>query len=164
MMPAYITEAMVDALTEHVPEGSTILELGTGRGTLALAEKFDVISVENQSKWHLGKSKLFHIPLVGMPEGMWYDPEKLTAALDGQAYDGILVDGPKGGKSRQWFSKYYEEIFDTTVPVLIDDLWRPTDWLIALEVARVKDSRSFEIRRDIFTAKGKTHEKVYTII
>ena len=48
-----------------LPEGKTILELGSGDGTAALVKRWNVISVENDKKYvGLHHDNYIHAPLV----------------------------------------------------------------------------------------------------
>lgn len=177
-MPAHIIEEVVNSLVEVVPEGSTILELGTGKGTDYLVKKFNVLSVENRVKWHTGKSTLLHVPLKELKVEMqefytlfpnarsWYDPDILKNIIKNYKYDAILIDGPKcrKGSSRPFMYYFYDKIFDTSVPVLIDDLWRPSDWMVAYRICKVKDADRIDVRRNKFYYNNKQHEKIYGII
>ena len=41
----------IDYIKSILPEGQTILELGSGEGTIKLSEYYNMISVENQREW-----------------------------------------------------------------------------------------------------------------
>ena len=141
-------------LLEVIPEGSTVLELGTGFGTKRLTEHFNVISIENDTQWHQGVSQLIEVPLVNItktksvakrfPEFLeWYDPEILAQKLDGLEYDAIVVDGPATPDRRPGFYQY-RELFKK-VPVLFDDVHRVYDIKNAMMWARYVDAKSFEV-------------------
>jgi len=141
-------------LLEVVPAGSTILELGTGFGTKRLTDHFNVISIENDIKWHQGVSELIEVPLAEItktrsvakrfPEFVeWYDPEILAQKLEGLEYDAIVVDGPATPDRRPGFYQH-RELFKK-VPVLFDDVNRVYDIKTATMWARYVDARSFEV-------------------
>jgi len=156
-----ISSSVVDAILEFLPKGKTILELGTGEGTKLLAEHWKVISVENNPAWHLGVSELLHVPLWGIentvprdnvefwekfPEASrWYNPVILKEKLTGVKYDVILIDGPMGGPRRVGMWWHYASLFDTSVPVIVDDVHREYDWLVAAKIAEIKGVKDFKV-------------------
>jgi predicted O-methyltransferase YrrM len=88
----------------------SILELGAGRSTTFFAEYADAasikfISVEESPSWYaevyrdlrfmfLPGTHIRHVPID--PSTAWYDRDLIGAALDADAYDLIMVDGPSG--------------------------------------------------------------------
>ena len=112
-----------------VPEGSTILELGSGASTAILSHKYKMISVEHDAEW-VGKynSKYIHAPIKEYKptrkfggDSFWYDAEVLKKELPKYKYDALIVDGPKGSRVGIW---KYKELFDWTVPTFVDDVQR----------------------------------------
>lgn len=93
-----ISKQLFDWLVKALPEGSTILELGSGAGTAQLAKHFRMISVEHKRKF-VGRydSKYIYAPIV---DG-WYDAKIIAKQLGKPAkYDLLLVDGPLGNICR----------------------------------------------------------------
>lgn len=150
-MDLAIPKGMLEALLELRPK--TLLEIGTGDGTPALAEHFNVISVEHDSQYHKGVSQLIHVPLKScreldlptafwkrMPQATeWYDPALLLEKLRDVQYDAILIDGPNGGARRAAMWHFFSILFRTDVPVIIDDVHRTYDWQVAVKIAEVKN-------------------------
>jgi len=162
-----------DELRSLVEPGATILELGTGDGTPILAETYNVISIEDQPEWHVGASRLIHVPLVDcrelqLPDSFWkhfkattwYDVDILKTALEGLSYDALIVDGPGSARNRAAMSHFYKELFDTSVPVIVDDIHRNQDWAVARQIARVKGSLDFQVSIRDFEG----HRCVYAVI
>lgn len=159
-----IASNMVNEILDFLPENKIILELGTGSGTQILAEHYSVISIENQPKWHTGHSKLFHVPLklcseLGLPQSFWqrfkeatywYDVDILKKVLEECTYDMLLIDGPKYGRTRIAMWWFYSQLFDMTVPVVVDDVHRTYDWAVATNIARNKNVYDFKV----FLAQG----------
>jgi hypothetical protein len=153
-----IAESVVDSFLEILPKGSTILEIGTGGGTELLVEHYSVVSVDDKTKYHTGSSELLHVPLIApdvesksfawrFPDAtMWYDPELLKSKLEGRTYDALLIDGPPGGRTRAWMWYFYDKIFDTSVPVIVDDVHRQYEWKVALKIATVKSQPQIIVR------------------
>jgi hypothetical protein len=151
-----ISKTVIEKLLEVIPEGSTVLELGTGFGTIPIAEKFKVISIENNPHWHQGVSELIEVPVVdqlNIPGSIskrfplykqWYDAELLRTKLAGKQYDAIIVDGPESPSRRPGFL-FNRSIFDQTVPVIIDDFHRPYDMRTGIMYAQAIVASKFEI-------------------
>lgn len=147
---------------EVVPIGSTVLEIGTGNGTASLAKHYQVISIEHNSEWHKGQSQLIHVPLVDcrslnlsdrfweiFPDATsWYDAVQLKEDLTGIRYDAIIIDGPPGGTRRAAMWYFYDQLFNTNVPVLIDDIHRRYEWAVAVKIAKFKKVNSFKVFSD----------------
>ena len=156
-----ISEEVLNTLLEFVPEGSTILELGSGEGTIELEKYYEVYSVEHAPEYHVGVSTLIEVPLAELKlEGSaevrydlrfprhlpWYDADLLKEKLEGLSYDAILVDGPPRDFSRCGMWVHYSRIFDTEVPVLVDDIHREYSWKIARRIAHIKGQHEIIVR------------------
>ncbi len=156
-----ISDGVLDTLLEFVPKGSTILELGTGAGTIELAKHYEVISVEHAPEYHAGVSELLHVPLKELElEGSaavryelrfprhipWYDADILKEKLRGVSYDAILIDGPPRDSSRCGMWVYYSRLFDTSVPVLVNDVHREYAWKVARRIAHLKEQSEIIVR------------------
>ena len=156
-----ISNSIVEAFLEGLQAGSTILELGTGAGTRQLAERYEVISIEHDPQWHTGHSRLLHVPLAELPlkgrekarydlrfeEHMpWYDVGVLERVLKGLSYDAILIDGPSRDYSRAGMYVYYSRLFDTSVPVIVDDIKRQYAWKVARRIAHIRGQRQILVR------------------
>ena len=133
----------IDFIVEFLPKGKTILELGSGVGTKTLVNNFTVYSVENMKKM-VGKygSNYIYAPIrlyddeylapdiPGSTKGGkiipsqygWYDYEILKEKLPSD-YDLLFVDGPVGKIGRAGFYKHLD-LFNTSVPMIIDDVHR----------------------------------------
>lgn len=124
-----------------LPRGSTILELGSGDGSAALARDFTVYSVEHDREW-LGKHPFVnyiysdlvsHKPLEGFEKHTWYD-KNVIAQTKELPYNLIIVDGPPACVGRAGFLKYLD-LFKNDVPILFDDFHRHYDSKLAKKVA-----------------------------
>jgi len=114
-----------------LPEGSTILELGSGWGTSQLVEHYNVFSVEHNPEYQdLYHDQYLHVPLkqhkaIKNHKGdVWYDAKVLKDALVGLEYDLLLIDGPP--VYRAGFVKYFD-LFDPDVIMIFDDVNRKKD-------------------------------------
>ena len=139
-----ISEQLYDYIVENLPEGKTILELGSGWGTGELCKRWDVISIEHDLKYTTRtrpeNHRYIHAPLTDHKplrnhEGAmkWYDRDIVKPALEGVDYDLLLIDGPPGN-TRCGVVKYIS-IFNPDVIMVFDDLQRKADRAIINSVA-----------------------------
>jgi len=159
-----IQESCFNFIKEILPEGKTILELGSGYGTDALSKHYNMISVENQKEWvGVYKSKYLYVPIknyhdpriIFTPEfgsvdnfppdlpgddspkqKGWFDHEILKEKLDGLDYDLILIDGPNGLIGRGGFLKYIN-LFNTQVPMIFDDINRESERQLMIKISKL---------------------------
>ena len=147
-----IGEEVLDWLLSRVPKGSTILEFGSGRGTIELSRFYDVISIEHNPRW-IGLSKTakyVHAPLV---EG-WYDVNPIKEAIEGRDIKVIIVDGPPGAGNREGFIKNFH-LFSRTSSIVVDDTHRPQELALAQKISKL-------VHRKNITITG--HEKKFDVI
>ena len=130
-----ISPELLEKIKEIVPENSTILELGSGAGTIELCKCYSVISVEHDPRYmNLSPSKYILAPIMPFrkecavfPEDKgWYSREVLRTELPKLKYDAILVDGPPNHIGRGGFAKWLD-LFNTNVPIFVDDVERTRD-------------------------------------
>jgi hypothetical protein len=128
-----ISEQLERYIDRLIPAGSTILELGSGHGTLRLAARFRMVSIEHDERFiGLAPSTYIHAPItpfrkpcaVFADDEGWYDRAVLRRELPGRSYNLILVDGPPNYIGRGGFYKY-KELFNLNVPMIFDDAHRP---------------------------------------
>ncbi len=134
-----IGEVLFKYIRDTLPDGSTILELGSGWGTSQLVKHYTVYSVEHDplycDKYH---DNYLHVPLKEHKEvrnqvgNIWYDADILRPALAGIEYDLLLVDGPP--VYRAGFVKYFD-IFDPDVIMIFDDVNRKKDNTVMNSIA-----------------------------
>jgi hypothetical protein len=123
-----ISEPLFYYIQDNLPKGKTILELGSGWGTGQLMKFWNVWSIESDPKWFGKYSDTYfkvplkeHEPIDGIEQkrNRWYDPDVLKECIKDLKYDLLLVDGPWG--NRAGIIKYLD-LFDTTVPIIFDDV------------------------------------------
>jgi len=110
---------------QTIPEGSMIIEFGSGDGSQRLVDKYQLWSVEHDIKW-LNKttSNYVHAPIVSNPvsekhnEQGWYE-HSLFEKIPGQV-SLIIVDGPPGEIGRNGLTHYLGEL-PKTEWILVDD-------------------------------------------
>lgn len=137
-----ISDEMFEWLTLNLPKGKTILEFGSGTGTIELTKHWKVYSVEQDSKW-VGVAKdsnYIHAPI----KNGWYDNEIVFNSLP-QEYDLIIVDGPKGSHFRPGIDKHIDKL-NTNVPIVLDDTHRKADRDHAIHLAEMLDRPWVEIQ------------------
>jgi len=115
-----ISLSMFDWIRQNLPEGSKILEFGSGTGTIELAKHYEVTCIEDISEWmDVAKDAHYiHAPL----KDNWYDLTALEALKD-KTFDLILVDGPFDMKQRYGVVEWCKEnprIFGEAV-LIVDD-------------------------------------------
>jgi hypothetical protein len=108
-------------IEENLPKGSTILELGSGKGTIRMVENYTVYSIEHSKKW-MGRygSNYIYAPI----KDGWYDIEAIKKGIP-EHYDLLLIDGPPrkidGVKiGRRPFGDHMD-LFNTDIPIIVDD-------------------------------------------
>jgi hypothetical protein len=134
-----ITKESFDLICELMPEGGTLLELGSGRVTELFAEKYTLYSVENDPMWVDNYDcEYIYAPLV---DDLWYDVEILKANLPVD-YDMLLVDGPRTQERRAHILNNLELFRDDRV-WLFDDVNQPGNLETFKKVAEVtgRDSK-----------------------
>lgn len=153
-----IQESCYNLILKLLPEGKTILELGSGYGTEALARHYKMYSIENYIEW-TGKfnSEYIFAPIKNYDQEWttpdlpgdntdiqvgWYDPAFLEGNLP-EHYDLILIDGPNGMFGRGGFLKHLD-MFNTDVPMVFDDINRDCEYQLMVKVAE-KVNRSYTI-------------------
>ena len=117
-----ISPELFSWIRANLPKGKTILELGSGRGTVELLKYYNVYSVEHNPDWigYAKKGNYIYAPIVEYDKCRWYDISKLILPED---YDLILVDGPTGSIGREGFL-INRHLFNLNVPIIIDDVQR----------------------------------------
>ena len=171
-----ISTKIVDVLLEILPPGKTILEIGTGKGTVLLTDHWKIYSVEHNPAWHLGTSELLHVPLLSVEKNLpktvvefwerfpeasrWYNVDILREKLTGVHYDLILIDGPPNGPRRIGMWWWYPLLFDTSVPVIVDDVHRQLDWAVAARIAEIKKVTNFKVE----TVDDGEYRKMFAVI
>ena len=138
---ANIEQALFDFILDVLPEGKTILELGSGWGTTQLLKHWKVISVEHNKVWWdkltnpCIKAPLTEHKAIRNHSGpmKWYDRDILKPALKGLEYDLLLIDGPVGD-TRCGVVKYID-LFNPEAIMVFDDLQRKADRAIINSVS-----------------------------
>lgn len=136
-----IVEDLYQWICANVPEGATILELGSGDvSTKYLSQRYRVISVEEDARFlNRYRAEYVHAPI----ENGWYATAPIAEAITrlatrGERYSLILIDGPSsaGQGSRAGFLDH-AGLFDLSVPIVVDDADRPAEHFIAESLTKI---------------------------
>lgn len=144
-------------IRENFPNGSTIVELGSGRGTIELCRFYNMYSIEQDEKWlNLANSNYIHAPLKDYMNNLpgttgWYDDRLFNSLPD--HYDLLIIDGPVGINRINILN--FIDRFKTEIPILIDDTHRAPDRKMALQLSAM-------LQRQYMEVKG--HQKKFIIL
>jgi hypothetical protein len=110
-------------IRELLPDGGTILELGSGDGTGLLAEHYTMFSVEHDLAF-VGRhdSTYVHAPITNG----WYTIDAIKEGAPDR-YDLLLVDGPPGTIGRLGMLDHLD-LFDLGVHIIVDDINRMPEY------------------------------------
>jgi hypothetical protein len=134
-----ITKETYDLIVSILPEGKTILELGSGFGTGALSKHYKMYSIEHDMRFiNMYNSRYIHAPLIDdSKQTGWYDIESIKDSLPTE-YDLLLVDGPPTDERRKNFI-HKMHYFNSNVIWVFDDLHRPDDLETYLTVCKLRN-------------------------
>jgi hypothetical protein len=115
---------------------ATIVELGSGEGTEVLRRMGYVVSIEHDERWLRPAEQRGHVIHAPIVDG-WYDPAAIAERLPPE-FDCLVVDGPTGDIGRMGLLKHLGlfNLATRDVPLLVDDVHRPAERELALELAR----------------------------
>lgn len=137
-----MSEEVFETIRTLLPEGKTILELGSGWGSGQLAKHYKVWSVEHAIQW----TDMYHLNYIYAPlmkhkvqknypdSEHWYDTRVLELVLPTIDYDLLFVDGPPR-PDRPGIVKYWHLFHKTEVPIIFDDIQRPDDRQVMVSIA-----------------------------
>lgn len=134
-----IDQKVFDWILENIEPGSTILELGSGRGTVELVKRYEVFSVEHNKSW-LGYTNSNYI--YSEIRNGWYDLKKEDLP---ENYSLLIIDGPPGHIGRGGFLKNLH-LFNLDTTILVDDTHRRAEREIANELIDILDKEVIEIK------------------
>jgi len=170
-----MSDAMMDKIFELVPQGGTILELGSGYSTYAYDQcGYKVISVEHDPKFlnKVPNATYIYAPIelysAKYPQlnsikkrfsehTGWYERSRLVAGLLNRTYDCIVVDGPPGEYGRSGFYANLNLFHCTEIPIILDDMHRLDDLYIAERVAQ-------KLGRDLLIMNNGEGKKPFGIV
>jgi len=130
--------AIYDVIGKLLPNGGTVLELGSGHGDAKLVEKYTVYAVEHDENWLdvTPGVEYIHAPIGRIKptkwhpdQNKWYDSDIIKNRITNLKYGLLIVDGPPANIGRGGFLKY-RDCFDSDAPVIVDDINRYEEWKI----------------------------------
>lgn len=135
---------MFQEIIFNLPKGSTILELGSGKGSAELNRYYNLYSIEH-SKHFVGMydTNYIYAPSPDNPpnDKSWYDPEIIKANMP--KYDLLLIDGPNHTNRRNLLD--HMSLFDWSKPVIVDDMQEPDLLELGKTIANEFCQRDFKI-------------------
>lgn len=140
-----ISTEVAEYIFRVLPEGSTILELGSGSGTGELAKYYKIYSIEDSADWlYKYDSTYIYAPIKNYGNYKWYDADYLKDNLPTE-YDMILIDGPPGPVGRFGFYHHFY-LFNPNVMIIFDDTHRSEERNLFNHVAAILKRPTHEIR------------------
>ena len=116
-------------IASNIPQGSTVLEFGSGTGSHELGKFYKMHCVEHDEQWlnKFDNLQYYHAPIV---DG-WYDTSVLEKLPTD--YDLLIIDGPPGGIGRGGIVNHLDRL-NLNVPIVIDDVERKAEYDVYLKV------------------------------
>lgn len=119
-----IEKDMILFINKLLPEGSSILEFGSGKGTEALLLNYNVTSVEHNEYYNYRRSTN-HKTILAHVERGWYKTSLISKVLR-KKFDLIIVDGPPNELRKGLLDNLF--LFEgLSIPVIFDDVDRQLD-------------------------------------
>ena len=146
-----ISEDLFNTIKENLKNNSTLLEFGSGTGTIELTKYYKMISIEHDKKWlNKAESKYIYAQLENIEinpkfpnHRQWYNYEIIKNELKDIIIDGILIDGPPGKIGRSGILKFIEENKKRLlqIPIFVDDCQRNDEKKLAIEIAEILNKK-----------------------
>jgi len=116
-----LSPVVFDFIRSILPDGSTMVEIGSGYMSHRFAEYYEVYSIEDDEKWICRCSLCLPIHYIYAPrKNNFYDEDAIRSGLP-EKYDFLLWDGPWLDKIRPEFLKHLH-LFNLDIPIVIDDI------------------------------------------
>lgn len=170
-----ISDEMLDCIFDLVPEGGTILELGSGYSTYVLDRcGYKVITVEHNPLWlnKVPNATYIYAPIELYSDKYpqlnsikkriddhtgWYDRQALGQGLRHAIYDCIVIDGPPRDYGRSGILANLGLFPNLSGPIILDDVNRIDDLYIAGRLAQA-------LGRDLLITNNGTGKKSFGVI
>lgn len=119
-----MSDNFLNLIYDNLESKKTILEFGSGDGTLKLLERgYKVYSIEENKNFY-GVHHNNYL-LAEIVDG-WYHVSKVFNFLKDKKWDAILIDGPAYGERKNMYEILGEDFFKKSI-IFIDDIERPSD-------------------------------------
>lgn len=142
-----VSEEVVDFLENNLKENCTIIEFGSGSGSIEIEKNFNLWSIEHNNLF-LYKNTLQNVyaPIkkykkinptlkTDIKEYKWYNEETVENVMNKINYECILVDGPPGCIGREGFLHNLNK-FNTNCLIIIDDVNRTEENKLLYDVSK----------------------------
>ena len=146
-------------IVSHIPEGSKILELGSGDGTNLLSKFYLMFSIEsNMELLNKYDSNYIFAPIDKITR--WYNIEYLKDKLP-KKYDLLLIDGPVLNCETSKFGMLNNLNLFNNIPnvIIINNTNKCAEFLLAKELMRLTNYDGIQIKNNkksfIILEKGK---------
>ena len=129
-----IEKELFDFILNKFPEGSTIIELGSGYcSTKAFSLYYDTYSIDENADYVniFDGVKYLHAP----KKDGWYDRDSVKDFLPNE-YSLVFVDGPSGEGNRDGLIKNLD-LFRTDSSFIFHDTYRDPEKNLAVEISRI---------------------------
>lgn len=146
-----ISEEAIKWMLAEIPKGSTILEFGSGNGTIELAKFYDVISVDSNPEW-AGLTPKAHYIVAPLVNG-WFEMKEVYKSIKGKDIKAVIVDAPQGSGNRSGFL-VHAKAFKQSI-IIVDDTHRRKEAQLASKIAAIVGRKNKHI---------VGHEKEFNII
>ena len=138
-----LPDEVMDWIYATLPENSTILEFGSGEGTVELSSRYEMISVEHDQNWlALSGGNYIHASIVQnsistkFNQKGWYDAEKLKNLPS--FVDAVIIDGPPGNIGRIGILAHLE-LLPAFTYCIVDDTDREPEFMLLEKLTSVLD-------------------------
>ena len=138
-----LPDEVMDWIYDNLPENSTILEFGSGEGTVELSSRYQMVSVEHDEDWlGLSEGRYIHAGIVQnsvstrFNQQGWYDPKKLINLPS--TVDAVIIDGPPGDIGRIGILDHLELLPSFTF-CIVDDTDRKAESMLLEKLTSMLD-------------------------
>lgn len=136
-----IPDIAFDWIYKNINCDSSILELGSGFGSVVLGLNYEIYSVEQDENW-IGVSSNVNYIYAPIKDG-FYDSDILKKSLP-LNYDLLLIDGPtQASGGRLGFIKNID-LFNLNCKIMIDDVHRVDEMQLVTHISK-KLNREYQI-------------------
>lgn len=133
-----ISSALLNYMRRVLPAGSTVLELGSGVGSNALARHFKMVCVEEWDEWvnRFDSLRYVHAPLDRRTA--WYDLNVIRSIDYPEQPAALLIDGPNTTRgNRQAVLSHLDLLpIDAVKVIVIDDTHRGHEQALASQLVK----------------------------
>lgn len=119
-----IEKEFLNYVEKNFEKKSRILEFGSGNGTEALLENYEVTSIEHNEEFFVNRGKGHNIILAPIVDG-WYSSKVVEEKLR-ESYKLIIIDGPPR-ELRKGILKNINLFKNVSIPIIFDDMDRDFD-------------------------------------